>query len=400
MSSHLNSSGNLLEPAVGEAALLNHLNLDNYENIDIYDIHEKYLEKCPNNKNIMKFNEDFLMKDIKTKYKNICMNPPYIKIQDLSEKYRKFLKEEWGLSGSTDIYYGFIYKCIELLDDDGVLVMITPNSYLNNSSAKGIRKYLLNNKLIKKIIDFKSEKIFPNVSTYTCITIISKTKNDEILYINYNNKEEINIKYSDICDETYNIFNKKTDKTKITLKDICIIRNGLATLKDEVFMKPIKLYDEPCWKIISTSESDKFIIYPYDTNGQIIEEEEFKVINPETYKYLESNKSLLESRENNGGKEYKVWYQYGRTQALKISKNDQVMYLPSFTDPNNINYNIKEPQLYIHSIQVDIFDKNYTYENIKDIIEKNKKYLIDNCNRRGGGWINLKTSVLNRLVVN
>ena len=52
-------------------------------------------------------------------------------------------------------------------------------------------------------------------------------------------------------------------------------------------MKPTKLYDEPCWKIISTSESDKFIIYPYDTDGQIIEEEEFKTIEAE---YTEETK--------------------------------------------------------------------------------------------------------------
>ena len=45
-----------------------------------------------------------------------------------------------------DIYYAFIYKSIELLDDDGVLVMITPTSYLTNKSSLNLllRHFLKN----------------------------------------------------------------------------------------------------------------------------------------------------------------------------------------------------------------------------------------------------------------
>ena len=83
------------------------------------------------------------------------MNPPYIKIQDLSPEYRVFLKDKYSLLGAMDIYYAFIYKCIELLDDVGVFVLITPNSYLSNKSSLNLRQYLIDNKFIYKIIDYK-----------------------------------------------------------------------------------------------------------------------------------------------------------------------------------------------------------------------------------------------------
>ena len=400
MSSYLKNDGNLLEPASGDGQLLKYINLDNYDKIDLYEINKDYLDKCPSKLNINKYKLDFLKKEFNEKYKNIIMNPPYIKIQDLSPDYRVFLKEKYSLLGAMDIYYAFIYKCIELLDDDGVLVMITPNSYLTNKSSTNLRQYLIDNKLIYKIIDYKSEKIFPNVSTYVCITIINKNNKDNLIYSKLNEGED-NIKYEDICKKTYNIFNEKIDESKIQLKEICTIRNGLATLKDDVYIHGEKLYDEPCWKTLSTGELNKYIIYPYNDDANIILEGDFKKINPETYKYLLTKKGELESREKGKAKkEYKIWYQYGRSQSLKVSKSDKVMYISSFCYPDNIIFNIKEPYLYAYCLQVDVFDKKYTLENIKDIIKNNKEYLINNCNKRAGGWINLQTSVLNRLVIN
>ena len=38
MSLYLYKEGNLLEPSVGDGQLLKFINIDNYENIDVYDI--------------------------------------------------------------------------------------------------------------------------------------------------------------------------------------------------------------------------------------------------------------------------------------------------------------------------------------------------------------------------
>ena len=116
--------------------------------------------------------------NIDYQYTNIILNPPYIKIQELEADYRVFLRDKFKLKGNLDIYYAFILKCITHLSDDGVMVSITPNSYLYNKSSFDIRKHLIDNRFIKEIIDFGHEKVFVNASVYTCITIFSKSRKE------------------------------------------------------------------------------------------------------------------------------------------------------------------------------------------------------------------------------
>lgn len=392
MSEFLNGSGNILEPSVGDGQLLKFIDKSKYDNIDVYDIKKEYLDKLEDNDNLKKYHEDFITKEINTKYKNIIMNPPYIKIQDLSVNYRGFIKNKWEIlsRGNIDIYYAFLLKCIELLDDDGVMISINPNSYLYNKSSVKLREYFITNKLISEIIDFKSEKVFDKVSTYCCITVFTKKTKDCLIY----NGKTIN--YSDINSEDYNIFNTKSENMK-TINDICNIKNGIATLRDKIYIHKTRLYDEPCWKELF-SDKNMYCIYPYDDNAVILDEEIFKVNNPLTYKFLESHKEELAKRDK-GNKVYPKWYSYGRTQSLKISNKDKIMYIPSFTDPENILYKIDTPKLYIGYLGLEIKDENYSLEQVKDILEKNKQFIINNSSKRGGGWLNMSTRVIKQIVV-
>ena len=397
MSLYLYKEGNLLEPSVGDGQLLKFINTDDYENIDVYDIKSEYLDKIENKDNINKYLEDFLIKEITIKYKNIILNPPYIKIQNLSDKYRKHIKQNWKLlNGNVDIYYAFLLKCIELLDDDGIMISITPNSYLYNKGSLKLREYLIENKLIKEIIDFKSDQVFSEVKTYCCITIFSKENKENLIY---NDKE---IKYTEIDKKEYNIFtiNKenKTNQTIKTLNDICIIRNGIATLRDKIYIHDNKLYDEPCWEEITNGKDNKWCIYPYDKNTKIIEEEEFKTTNPLTYTYLEKHKEELSKRDK-GNKKYPKWYSYGRTQSLKVSAKENMMYIPTLADPENIRYKIEKSKLFVGCLGLEIKDDKHTLEEIKEFFEKNKQFMIDNSSKRNGGWITLSTRILKQIEI-
>ena len=71
------------------------------------------------------------------------------------------------------------------------------------------------------------------------------------------------------------------------LGDICHISNGLATLCDEVYVHELNyLTNHVGTKVYSGNDTYKWIIYPYDTHGEIIQEEPFKNSNPQTYLYL------------------------------------------------------------------------------------------------------------------
>tara|TARA_B110000858_G_C17784675_1_gene466543 strand:- start:845 stop:2107 length:1263 start_codon:yes stop_codon:yes gene_type:complete len=394
MTSFLTKKGNLLEPAVGTGNLLKFINYNDYTNIDIYDIKQEYLDKCDNDTNIKKYNTDFIKSDITTSYKNIILNPPYIRFQDLSIDYRKFIKEKWNIlsKGNIDLYYAFIIKCIELLDDCGVMVAIIPNSYLYNKSAFNLRKYLIDNKFIKEIIDFKSEKVFNNISTYCCITVFTKSNKESL---KYNNDD---IQYNNISTDEYNIFSKNnTINNSIKLGNICNIKNGIATLRDKIYIHKHKLFDEPVWQIITNSKEDKWIIYPYK-NGVIMDELEFKKYNPKTYNYLLSNKDELLKRDK-GNKKYPKWYSFGRTQSIIKAKSNKVIYVSTFTDPDNICYNIDTSKLCVSSLSIELINTNYTLNNIIDILKKNNDFIKQNSSKRGGGWINISGRILKQIPI-
>lgn len=400
MASYLYPYGELLEPSVGDGQLLKFIEYANYDKIDIYDIKKEYLERCDNHTKMTKFNEDFLIKDlVGSKYKNIILNPPYIKIQDLPVSYRDFIRKKYPIlnGGNIDIYYAFILKCIDLLDNDGIMVCITPNSYLYNKSALKLRKYLIENRFISEIIDYKSEKIFDKVSTYCCITVFTKKNKDTFIYHDNTNNEQIIKSYKDIINSEYSIFNSQRN-SGVTLNDICIFKNGIATLRDKIYIHKNKLFDEPCWKPASSCDRDSWCIFPYD-NAVIIGEEKFREDNPHTYSYLEEHRDELAKRDK-GNKKYPKWYSYGRTQSLKISKSPKVLYIPTFLDPNNFIYKIKKPCINIGTISIDIKEgKNYTPEYIQQIIEKNEDFITQNSSKRGGGWINISSRILKQIVV-
>lgn len=397
MSKYLFKDGDLLEPAVGIGNLIKFISHNDYDNIDVYDIKKEYLDKC-NYDNITKYNKDFIKSDINKKYKNIILNPPFIKIQDLSKDYIKYIKNKWSMfkKGNIDIYYIFLLKCLELLDDDGIMVSITPNSFLYNKSSTTFRKYLIDNQYISEIIDFKNKKVFKNVSVYCCVTIFTKNTKNTFLY---NNKT---IYYNKINNIEYNIFNSNSktlkDSNSKTLKDICNIKNGIATLRDNIYIHKERLFNEPCWKTITNSKIEKFIIFPYDENSNILNEDIFKKENPKTYKYLENHKIELSKRDK-GKKKYPMWYSFGRTQSLKISKNDNVLYMPTFLDPENIIIKKDSPMLFHSCLCIEAKD-NEDLDNIYNIIIDNKDFIINNSPKRGGGWITISTRILNQIIIN
>ena len=138
MASKLYKKGNLLEPSVGNGALLKNINISNYSQIDVFELKQSYLDAVSERKNMNKHCTDFLKYVSNEKYENIIMNPPYIKVQDLTPEYRDFIRKTFPQlnDGMVDIYYAFILKCLDMLTDDGVMVSITPNSFLYNKSAK------------------------------------------------------------------------------------------------------------------------------------------------------------------------------------------------------------------------------------------------------------------------
>jgi len=386
MASKLKNKGTLLEPSVGSGQLLKHLSLDHYERTDIFEIKKEYLDSIPPHPNLHRYHCDFIKQPIETTYDNILMNPPYIKTQDLSKEYRSYLKTHFHIlqRGLVDIYYAFILKCLDLLKPDGVLVSITPNSYLYNKSSLPLRQYLFDHRYVKEIIDFKDTKVFPNVSVYCCITVFTKTAKEALVY------NHTNILYTDIV-KNYSLFHT-TSTTKMKLHELCKIKNGIATLRDKIFIHDTPLYDEPCWKNITNGHADRSIIYPYN-EGVLLDEETFRNDNPFTYAYLLTQKEELAKRDK-GNKTYPEWYAYGRSQSLRYSPK-KCIYIPCFLNPEQLNEQITIHANTLHSGCLCIEpNKEEDIETIKKTLLGNKDFIRLNSSKRSGGWINLSSRTL------
>ena len=87
----------------------------------------------------------------------------------------------------TDLYIVFFEICFELMNDSGVMCVITPSSWLNSLAGTKLRHYILENKNLKKLIDLEHYQAF-NATTYTIISQFNKKENDSIFYYTYDGK--------------------------------------------------------------------------------------------------------------------------------------------------------------------------------------------------------------------
>lgn len=320
-------------------------------------INEKLGENININWKIFKDNTLTRYKEFIGLFDFVVGNPPYIRIHNLDKDTRELLKKEFMfVDGTIDIYLSFFELGFKLLNEKGILGYISPNSYLHNSSYIGFRKFLKEKRAIKRLTDFKANKIFKGFSTYTAITIINffekkdyftyqelkYGKIQEVNSINYNALETKDFSFSgkeemDFLDKIYSNPNKK-------ISDFYDVQYGFATLRDKIFIGDITQEKEDLvlfndswvekkilYKIVKGStykgkeEEIKSVLFPYkkQENRFIpIPEEELKKEYPNAYKYLLENKEELVKRDIDKGAS---WYEFGRSQGVQTSYNEKIV---------------------------------------------------------------------------
>lgn len=268
---NLSKNDYILEPCGGDGVFIDQL-LDQNQNqkIDIYELEDTAIstlkQKYQEFENVQIIHSDTLFDtDLMLKaslggfYDKIIANPPYGAW--LSYQKRKDLKKIFKDFYVKETYTLFLYRCIELLKENGELVFIIPDTYLNLHRHKRIREIILKNTQIKEISLFPSS-FFPNVNFgYANLSIIHLRKN----YSKTNLDNFITIKtgYSTVKDLGKNpkkiysftqksIFNnpdsafylvdepqvlKILQSTSIKIGDIANCVTGFYSGNDKVFLK-------------------------------------------------------------------------------------------------------------------------------------------------------------------
>ncbi|MDO9304000.1 MAG: N-6 DNA methylase [Sulfuricurvum sp.] len=289
----------------------------------------------------------------------ILGNPPYVCSRNMDNRTKGLLKN-WSVcaTGHPDLYIPFFQIGYELLAQGGILGYITVNTFIRSLNGRAIRNYFSEKKVALKIIDFEGEQVFRARSTYTCIVFLTREVSDHLLctagssenltdkmpyksyqYNDVNNFEGWSLKDSE--------FVAQCESVGKPFGTIYTTRSGIATLKNNVYIfKPIRededfyYLDEHtriekgiCKDIVnsnllvreSTIENIKEkIIFPYvydeGVYPKLVDEEIFKASFPSAFAYLEKHRESLASRDKGKGKEYPVWYAFGRTQSLEKVK--------------------------------------------------------------------------------
>lgn len=293
----------------------------------------------------------------------IIGNPPYVGSSKIDVESKELLFK-WSVakSGKADLYIPFFQIALESLKPHGVMGYITVNNFYRSVNGRELRKYLSLHNYQMKILDFGAEQVFKGRSTYTCVCIIRKSDG----FISYKKihscelGKEQNMNFLDIAykglddtngwllsDEANVIDNiTKIENTGTPLGDFVSIKNGFATLKNDIYVfTPYKEDENYFYMKKDTKEYSiekticrdavkpntlterlplnlqiEKLIFPYiRADGQVIlmSEDYLQANYPGTYAYFVDYKNELAQRDK-GNRQYLEWYAFGRTQALNI----------------------------------------------------------------------------------
>lgn len=372
----------LLEPSVGVGDLLRCME-GQYEEADVFDINPAYLDQVPNAPNLHKTCGNFLSLELSAKYDAILMNPPYLRYQDMTAESRAQVRALSPVlqSGNVDLYMAFLVKCLGLLTEQGRLVAIVPSAWRYNKSAKSFRDWILGGRHLCAIHDYGSTKVFKGVNVYCCIMVLTQTPNNS-----YTVNDTL-ISYESPAEAT--------SPTR-TLENVATLHNGIATLCDSVFLHDVPLFEEPCWRPILkvSKQTIRSIMYPYAEDGSILPEAEFRAANPQTYAYLERNRTRLAARDK-GAKTYEAWYAFGRRQGLKIpTTSANSVYISSLCAPTLPM--IEQPTMLFYS-GLRITPHATSCKTIQASIQAFRPTILASSSKRSSNWITLTTTCLRQV---
>jgi adenine-specific DNA-methyltransferase len=304
----------------------------------------------------------------KGKFDYVIGNPPYVRIHNLDADTKSYIQNNFNFckKGMTDLYIAFFELGLEQLNQNGILAYITPNSYVKSLAGTDLRNHIDENNLLVDFKDFNDSKVFEGIDTYTCITILKKNNLIKAHSPWINNHQSVGLK--------------------------CLnIQNGLATLKDSVFIK--KNFDEfniepgiikPIYK--ASKQKTLMCIYPY-LDGVPMTEEYLKTNFPNAYLYLLSHKEILLKRDSDKNS---PWYAFGRSQGIKNMDKEKIAI--STINPYGIIRYKRLPEthlVYSGIFAVGNLDEFERQLNSDLLIE----YISENGTPKSGGYITSTTTL-------
>lgn len=240
----INQKSKILEPSSGTGIFLDLLQKKGYNNLSAYEIDKELAPKYDFVKN-----ESFVSADIQEKYDLIIGNPPYIRWKNLEKELKTELATNhlWNkyFNSLCDYSYLFILKSIELLEENGQLIFITPEYWLNTMHSISLRNYMVRNGYFSDIYHFNETPIFEKATVSAIVFKYIKSrkkKKNKIDIVKYYANKKLTAEIID------NIKYKRQDAKTEVIQTEQFKENERWLLTDSQTIKEFQTFEEKCKK--------------------------------------------------------------------------------------------------------------------------------------------------------
>jgi len=315
-------------------------------------------------------------------------NPPYIRIQTLDKTDIDYFSKKYiSAVGNYDIYSLFIEKGVDLIKEFGKIGFILPNKFFISNYGEPLRDFIIKNRVLKEIVNFKDNQIFEGVSTYTCLLFLEKYKNKNIKYSEMNKIDKIkeylekipltssfdngDLKIGIVQEDSIKngVWNFNVGINKKIIQKLSLINSNLKSQVDKIFVglqtsadsiylvklvkdlgENVKIKSEETGKeyIIEKeftkklvkgkdinqyyiNYSDRILIFPYikkEKGYEVLNEEELKKYKG-IYSYFKELESKIKDREHKKLAKSKSWF------ALTYPRSINLYDSPKILTPNS-----------------------------------------------------------------
>ncbi|MBK6433547.1 MAG: Eco57I restriction-modification methylase domain-containing protein [Anaerolineae bacterium] len=102
-------------------------------------------------------------------------NPPYVRQEQVSAAKRYLAAAHAPVyDAAADLYVYFYHRGCEMLRRGGRLAFIVNNKWLRAGYGEPLRRYLAEQTVVERIVDFGHAPIFPDADTFPCIAVLRK----------------------------------------------------------------------------------------------------------------------------------------------------------------------------------------------------------------------------------
>ena len=262
--------GLVLDPCFGRGAFLKACHKQSINNVVGYEIDKELYESTKQEfPNYSLVNDDFLSSSTNNKFDTVVMNPPYIRHENIDElislditkdKLRNNVLFE-TLPKTANMYMYFVVKALDVLKNEGTLIVIFPDSWINSLNGKKFRELVFSNNTLVQQYNVSGNVFEKNALVKVVVMKIkkgivqTKAKAQNVMFFN----NEIRFVYDDTT--SYDL------GFKTTFDSIARIKRGITTGYNKAFINP-KINSSNCTKKIISSPK---AISGYSTKNSIFD---------------------------------------------------------------------------------------------------------------------------------